>query len=79
MTTAGSLSIEIRYQKLKVNFSYCFRQSIFQNQVYNFFCVISWVTSYSSFIVRFVFFFLEFLVIRMFVKNSIFALQILEK
>ena len=37
MTTAGNLSVEIRYQKLKVNFSYCFRHGIFQNQVYNFF------------------------------------------
>ena len=37
MTTAGNLSIELRYQKLKVNFNYCFRHGIFQNQVYNFF------------------------------------------
>ena len=54
MTTAGNLSIEIRYQKLKVNFNYCFRHGIFQNQVYNFFDIISWVVSYCSFIVRFV-------------------------
>ena len=54
MTTAGNLSVEIRYQKLKVNFNYCFRHGIFQNQVYNFFCIISWVVLYSSFIVRFV-------------------------
>ena len=54
MTTAGNLSVEIRYQKLKVNFNYCFRHGIFQNQVYNFFCIISWVVSHSSFIVRFV-------------------------
>ena len=33
MTTAGNLSVEIRYQKLKVNFNYCFRHGIFQNQV----------------------------------------------
>ena len=54
VTTAGNLSVEIRYQKLKVNFNYCFRHGIFQNQVYNFFCIISWVVSYSSFIVTFV-------------------------
>ena len=80
MTTAGNLSVEIRYQKLKVNFSYCFRHGIFQNQVYNFFLY--------HFLGRFVaqfyrkiclFFFSEFLVIQMFVKNSICALQILEK
>ena len=54
MATAGNLSVEIRYQKLKVNFNYCFKHGIFQNQVYNFFCTISWVVSYNSFIVRFV-------------------------
>ena len=88
VTTAGNLSVEIRYQKLKVNFNYCFRHGIFQNQVYNFFCIISWVVLHSSlffFSSRFfnskicLFFFSEFLVIWMFVKNSNFALQILEK
>ena len=54
MTTAENVSVEIRYQKLKVNFNYCFRHGIFQNQVYNFFSIISWVVSYCSFIVRFV-------------------------
>ena len=54
MTTARNVSVEIRYQKLKVNFNYCFRHGVFQNQVYNFFCIISWVVSCSSFIVRFV-------------------------
>ena len=54
MTTAENLSVEIRYQKLKVNFNYCFSHGIFQNQVYNFFCIISWVVSHNSFIVRFV-------------------------
>ena len=53
---AGNLSIEICYRKLKVNFSYCFRGGIFQNQVYNLFCIISWIVSYSTFIVRFVYF-----------------------
>ena len=81
MTTAGNLSVEICYQKLKVNFNYCFRHDIFQNQVYNFFCIISWL---GCFVLQFyrkicLFFFSEFLVIRMFLKNSIFALQILEK
>ena len=56
LTTAGNLSIEICYRKLKVNFSYCFRRGIFQNQVYNLFCIISWIVSYSTFIVRFVYF-----------------------
>ena len=88
ITTAGNRSVENCYQKLKVNFNYCFRHGIFQNQVYNFFCIISWVVSHSSFIFfssRFfnskicLFFFSEFLVIWMFVKNSIFTLQILEK
>ena len=37
MTTAGNLSVQIRYQKLWVNFNYCFKQGIFQNQAYNFF------------------------------------------
>ena len=54
LTTAGNLSVEICYQKLKVNFSFCFKHSVFQNQVYNFLCTISWVVSYSTFIVRFV-------------------------
>ena len=36
MTTAGNLIEEIRYRKLKINFNYCFRHSIFQNQVYIF-------------------------------------------
>ena len=36
MTTARNLSVEICHKKLKVNFSYCFRHSIFHNQVYNF-------------------------------------------
>ena len=35
MMTAGNLSVEIRYQKLRVNFIYCFKHRIFQNQVYN--------------------------------------------
>ena len=69
MTTAGNLSVEIRYQKL----SYCFQLlnhflyyilGCFVQQFYRKICL---------------FFFSEFLVIRMFVKNSIFALQILEK
>ena len=80
MTTSRNLSIEIRYQKLKVNFNYCFKHTIFQNQVYDFFL--------SYFLGRFVlqlyrkiclFFFSEFLVIGMFVESSIFALQIVEK
>ena len=54
MTTTGNMRVEVRYQKLKLNFNYCFRHAIFQNQVYNFFCIISWVVSHSSFIVRFV-------------------------
>ena len=54
VTTAGNLSVEIRYQKLKVNFSYCFRRGIFQNQVCNFFFIISWVVLCNSFMVRFV-------------------------
>ena len=29
-----------------VNFNYCLRHSIFQNQVYNIFCIISWVVLY---------------------------------
>ena len=37
MTTAGNLRVAIRYEKLKVNFIYCFSHGIFQNQVYNFF------------------------------------------
>ena len=37
MTTAGNLSVGIRYEKLKGNINYCFRHEIFQNQVYNFF------------------------------------------
>ena len=53
MTTAGNLSIEICYQKLKVNSNYCFWHSNFQNQVYTFFCIISWVVLYSSVIARF--------------------------
>ena len=56
MTTAGNLSIESSNQKLKVNFNYCFRHGIFQSQVYNFFCIISWVVSKCSFILRFVYF-----------------------
>ena len=48
MTTAENLRVEIHYQKLKVNFNYCFRHGIFQNQVYNFFCIVSWVVSYCS-------------------------------
>ena len=59
MTTEGNLSVEIRYQKLKVNFICCFRHGILQNQGYNFFCIISWVVSCSSFTVRFVCFFLR--------------------
>ena len=79
MTTEGNLGVEICYQKLKVNFNHCFRHGIFQNQVYSFFCIISWM---GPFVLQFyrkicLFFFSEFLVIRMFVKNSIFALQIL--
>ena len=54
VTTVGNLSVEIRYQKLKVNFSYCFRRGIFQNQVCNFFFIISWVVLCNSFMVRFV-------------------------
>ena len=64
MKTAGNLRIEIRYPKLKVNFSYCFGHRIFQNQVYKFFGIISWVVLYCRFIDC---------------ENSIFALQILEK
>ena len=80
MTTAGNLSIEIRYQKLKVNFNYCFRHGIFQNQVYNFFLYHFLGRFAQQFYSKIcLFFFSEFLVIRMFVKNSIFALQILEK
>ena len=80
MTTAGNLSVEIRYQKLKINFNYCFRHVIFQNQVYNFF----WYYFLGRFVLQFnrkicLFFFSEFLDIRMFAKNSILALQILEK
>ena len=74
MTTAGNLSVESRCQKLKVNFKFCFRHCIFQNQVYNFFLLF-----HGSFRKICLFFFLEFLVIQMFVKKSTFALQILEK
>ena len=79
MTTAGNLSVEIRYEKLKVNFNYCLRHGIFQNQVYIFLYYFL-----GPFVLQFyrkicLLFFSEFLVIRMFVKNSIFALQILEK
>ena len=53
---------------------------IILNQVYNFF----WIKWSSRFVQQFyrkifLFFFSEFFVIRMFVKNSIFALHILEK
>ena len=80
MTTAGNLSIEIRYQKLKVNFNYCFRHGIFQNQVYNFFLYFF----LGCFVVQLyrkicLFFFSESVVIQMFAKNSICTLQILEK
>ena len=80
MTTAGNLSIEIRYQKLKVNFNYCFRHGIFQNQIYNFFLYYF----LGCFVVQLyrkicLFFFSESVVIQMFVKNSICTLQILEK
>ena len=34
ITTSGNLIVEIRYQKLKLNFNYCFRDSIFQNQIH---------------------------------------------
>ena len=80
MTTAGNLSVEIRYKKLKVNFNCCLRHGIFQNQSLQFFlyhflgCFAQQFYSTIS-----LFFFSEFLAIRMFVKNSIFALQILEK
>ena len=75
--TAGNLSLEIRYQKLKVNFNYCFSHGIFQNQVYDFFVLfVSLVQFYREICL---FFFSEFLVIWMFVKNSICTLQILEK
>ena len=75
--TAGNLSLEIRYQKLKVNFNYCFSHGIFQNQVYDFFVLfVSLVQFYRKICL---FFFSEFLVIWMFVKNSICTLQILEK
>ena len=80
MTTAGNLSAETRYQKLRVNFIYCFKHSIFQNSSLKF--IISYTL--SRFVLQlyrkiYLFFFSEFLVIRMFVKNSIFALQISEK
>ena len=78
MTTAGNLSVEIRYKKLKVNFNCCLRHGIFQNQSLQFFlyhflgCFAQQFYSKIS-----LFFFSEFLAIRMFVKNS--TLQILEK
>ena len=79
ITTTGNLRVEIRYQQLKVNFNYCFSHGIFQNQVYKFFVLFfgllrAAVLSQDLFV-----FFSEFLLIRMFVKNSTFALQILEK
>ena len=37
MKIAGNLIVGISYQKLRVNFNFCFRHVIFQNQVYNFF------------------------------------------
>ena len=79
MTTAGNLSVEIRYQKLKVNSNHSFRHGNFQNQVYNFFVLFpgSFCTAVLSKIC--LFFTSEFLAIWMFVKNLIFALQILEK
>ena len=49
MITAGNLSLEIRYQKLKVNSNWQFPESSLQ-----FFGIISWVVLYSSFIVRLV-------------------------
>ena len=77
--TTGNLTVEICYQKLKVNFNYCFRHGIFQNEVYNFL-----YHFLGCFVLQFyrkicLFFASEFLVIRMFVKNSIFVLKILEK
>ena len=79
MTTARNLSVEIRYHKLKVNFNYCFKHGIFQNQVYNFFLCYFLGRFVQQFYRKICLFFLsEFLVIRMFVKNSILALQILE-
>ena len=80
MTTARNLSAEIRYQKLKVNANYSFRHGNFQNQVYNFFLYYFLGCFVQQFYRKIcLFFFSEFLVIRMFLKNSIFALEILEK
>ena len=77
MTTARNLSVEIRYKKLKVNFNYCFRYGIFQYQVFFFFVVFP--GSFSNVVLLQDLFVLLLLVIRMFVKNSICTLQILEK
>ena len=79
MTTARNLSVEIRYQKLKVNLNYCFRHGIFQYQVYSF--LYYFMGRFVQLFYRKIclFFFSEFLAIWMFLKNSIFALQILEK
>ena len=80
MTTAENLRVEVRYKKLKVNLNCRLRHGIFQNQSLQFFlyhflgCFAQQFYSKIS-----LFFFSEFLAIRMFVKNSTFALQILEK
>ena len=53
MTTAENLSVEIRYQKLKVIIALSMAFSRIKFTI--FFCTIFWVVSYSSFIVRFCF------------------------
>ena len=75
-----SHALEIRYQKLKVNSNYSFRHGNFQNQVCKFFLYYFLGRFAQQFYRKTcLFFFSEFLVIRMFLKNSIFALEVLEK
>ena len=78
MTTAENLSVEIRYQNLNINFNYCFRHAIFQNQVYKFFVLFPGSFRTAVLSVRFVCFSSQSS-LSLFVKNSIFASHNLKK